>query len=453
MGDSSLESQVELTEMVSIERREILRKQLTGTSRLHTDLDGEKAALKKQLEKTLIYGESTTTLVVGLSGCGKSSLVNVALDEFLAAHPHSQKPTLVRLDGSVEIDDRRSVISIASQIGVDCDLEAENLSEDEANEVTALQAELSSTKLYDAMHTVVSALKGGGKNKASVDLDRKENASRVVIIMDRFIKFALRKMQTLLYNLLDLARDGKVALALVGICAKPDVDAHLEKRVKSRFASRKTITISRCWSTDQMMQFANHILNIAGDEIWNTEIKKLLGNQFLRRQLELFTMQHNTPDKISLLFLTALHMTADDNYLASSAINEAAMLICDTGRSDESRILGDLSQLQLVTAVAVCKVSESNPGKPLNFEMVYKLILDHRLDMGYSRKIHLRSFQQCVEAGILKRVQATTSSSMFEYLKFTPMIQRSDIHECMQYLQANDVPKHIRDFAGTTIAQ
>ena len=80
--------------------------------------------------------------------------------------------------------------------------------------------------------------------------------------------------------------------------------------------------------------------------------------------------------------------------MTGSAINDAAMLICDTGRSDESRILGDLSQLQLVTSIAVCKVSEANPGKPLNFEMVYKLILDHRQDMGYSRKIHLKLLQK-----------------------------------------------------------
>jgi len=58
------------------------------------------------------------------------------------------------LDGNVEIDDRRSVISIASQIGISSGLENENI-----DEKTQLEQDLAKVKLYEAMTSVLNALK------------------------------------------------------------------------------------------------------------------------------------------------------------------------------------------------------------------------------------------------------------------------------------------------------
>ena len=58
------------------------------------------------------------------------------------------------MDGNVEIDDRRSVISIASQIGISSGLENENI-----DEKTQLEQDLAKVKLYEAMTSVLNALK------------------------------------------------------------------------------------------------------------------------------------------------------------------------------------------------------------------------------------------------------------------------------------------------------
>ena len=138
-----------------LNRQEKLRKKLTTTNpeTLFSDLVKESSSLFNQLEKTVKYGESTTTLVVGMAGSGKTCLINNTLSKIKEKYPEN-RPTLIHLDGNVEIDDRRSVISIASQIGVSTTLEAEGLDEDDCNEITPLQQELSSTKLYSAFKKV-----------------------------------------------------------------------------------------------------------------------------------------------------------------------------------------------------------------------------------------------------------------------------------------------------------
>jgi len=82
-----------------------------------------------------------------------------------------------------------------------------------------------------------------------------ENFVTFCLLIDRFIKIAQRKMQILLYNLLNLARDGSIALCLIAKTTNTDIDSLLEKRVKSRFASRKNIIVARNWDLDMAIEY------------------------------------------------------------------------------------------------------------------------------------------------------------------------------------------------------
>ena len=63
-------------------------------------------------------------------------------------------------------------------------------------------------------------------------------------------------------------------------------------------------------------------------------------------------------------------------------------------------------------------------------------------------KVHLRAFQQIVEAGLLYPVKVANNCGMFEYQKFTPMIQSSDLIETLKYIPASKFNHEIRKFAG-----
>lgn len=419
-----------------LNRQEKLRKKLTTTNpeTLFSDLAKESSSLFNQLEKTVKYGESTTTLVVGMAGSGKSCLINNTLSKIKEKYPEN-RPTLIHLDGNVEIDDRRSVISIASQIGVSTTLEAEGLDEDDCNEITPLQQELSSTKLYDAMHTVLTALKEGTAG------------NRVIIILDRFVKFAQRSMQTLLYNLLDQARHSdKISLALICISSKPDVDVLLEKRVKSRFASRKTITLSRCWNLIDLKNYIKHALTLDDDLLWNDEVDQLVNSKFWDDCIKNYNYHLNTPRDISRLLLTAVLITPEKNSLTTHFIQEAMNMIGDVGRSDETRLLANLSDIQFLSAIACCRASDQNPGKPINFMLVNQIIADAGMTLGYSMKIHLRAFQQNVESGLLISIKQANNCGMYEYQKFTPMVQYQDLKDVLCFVGNNKFNQEIRRF-------
>ena len=149
---------------------------------IYSDLSEQKKVLLSQINKTLKNNESTTTLITGLPGSGKSHFVNYCLNFCKEVHKlekqlqkqstSSKLPTTIYLDGSVEIDDRRSVISIASQIGMSSGLE-ELDEEDEGlgpvgaghetsiydspgkkkkfEEKSSLDQDLAQTKLYEAI--------------------------------------------------------------------------------------------------------------------------------------------------------------------------------------------------------------------------------------------------------------------------------------------------------------
>ena len=75
--------------MVLAEHRERLRKKLMSVrpESLFTDLKDEYSNLYSQLEKSVKHNESTTTLVVGMPGSGKSSLVNHTIDKIIEKYP------------------------------------------------------------------------------------------------------------------------------------------------------------------------------------------------------------------------------------------------------------------------------------------------------------------------------------------------------------------------------
>lgn len=418
----------------------------------------------------------------------------------------------IHLDGNIEIDDRRSVVSIASQIGVtsglensflDTSLGHENqnlLTEMESNTVNstsvanktvntqkaALESDLAQSKLYEAMDSVLNALKSHPVNYSTNTSS--QPVKKLIITINNFAKIAARKMQILLYNLLDLARDGSVALCLIGITTFSDIDSLLEKRVKSRFASRKTITLDRNFNqVKHVLPFIKHVLNIDESEFldycqsghphtpltyhdengnsikmteksirnltktWNADVEKLLKSAKFSNFLKLFLIQFNSPqDIIKLLHLSLLTWT--DTSLTPEHIIQTARLITDVGISDEAQQLSSLSTLQFISAISILKTSERNPDKGINFEMIFKEIMDCKLSLNCSRSLHIKAFQELIEMGLVLPIKGcktsinygvnNNSNEMFEYIKYHSMIDRQDLDAALKFLE-KELPKDV----------
>ena len=166
------------------------------------------------LTDTITGGQNNSVLLVGARGSGKTLVLDSALRQLREAHGDGVLP--VRLNGMLHADERVAMREIAEQLCLG----------------------------FKAEELEFSRAAGFAENVAFMRemLRVLENGRRgVVFVLEEFDLFAHRPKQTLLYAVMDLLQQTQVQAAVVGVTCRHDAAELLEKRVKSRFSSRRIL--------------------------------------------------------------------------------------------------------------------------------------------------------------------------------------------------------------------
>lgn len=154
-------------------------------------------------------GASTSAVVLGPRGCGKSALVAAAVGDAVAAAPG--RLGVVTLSGALHADERVAFREAARQL---C-----------AQFGCAFVRGASYEENLAFLRAVLAELRRGLK--------------AVVFVLDGLDLFAARPRQALLYSLFDAINASDVQAAVVGCSSRYDALDLLEKRVRSRFSGRR----------------------------------------------------------------------------------------------------------------------------------------------------------------------------------------------------------------------
>ena len=170
--------------------------------------DTQYTAIHTLLRETIVRAESNSALIVGPHSSGKSLIVESALSSF----DDTNELLIVRLNGSIQTDEKQAIRAIARQLQPDGDHES-----------------IANADIMTALLAILSHPSEFGESGNSVS---------IVIILDEFSRFSEQPRQTLLYNLFDIAQSKKAPICVLGLTTRIDAFDALEKRVKSRFSHR-----------------------------------------------------------------------------------------------------------------------------------------------------------------------------------------------------------------------
>jgi len=164
------------------------------------------------LSDTITGGQNNSVLLVGARGAGKTLVLDSALRQLRETHGTGVLP--VRLNGMLHSDERVGMREIAEQLCA-------------AGEELEFSRAAGFAENVAFMREVLRVLEGGRRS--------------VVFVLEDFDLFAHRPKQTLLYAVMDLLQQTQVQAAVVGVTCRHDAAELLEKRVKSRFSSRRIL--------------------------------------------------------------------------------------------------------------------------------------------------------------------------------------------------------------------
>ncbi|KIZ04334.1 Origin recognition complex subunit 4 [Monoraphidium neglectum] len=176
-------------------------------------LERELAAL---LSNVVIGGQNVSLLVIGEPGSGKTLLLERVLGGLCREHNSSPaNPTLgvVRLHGALHGDERAAFQEIARQL------------------CATFGCTFSRSASYDDN---LGFLK-------DMLLQLRRALKCVVFVIDEVEAYVRVAKQMVLYNLLDALTSSQVQAAVLGVTCQWDVQDAMEKRVRSRFSSRRVL--------------------------------------------------------------------------------------------------------------------------------------------------------------------------------------------------------------------
>ncbi|PVU94112.1 hypothetical protein BB561_002790 [Smittium simulii] len=327
----------------------LLKKRLVGKSDspILVGLDKPYKTLYDTIERTIRYGESNSTILVGPRGSGKTSLVKKVLYDL--NKELSDSYFLLKLSGLVHINDRVALKSIASQLNQNMSLE------DNANRSAA-----------EWMNFLISIFQNGDKS-----------SKPVVFILENFELFALQPKQLLLYTLFDIAQSRQAPVVVIGVTSRLNVVDLLEKRVKSRF-SHRLINVPLISNIEEFFMIAhnNLLLPFNGqDNIdpkfaqeFNSKTKECL---FSSEVSAVLTFIYNLGKDIQLmnkLLMLAVTSIKISNPFISS--NQLFSLYQNLITDPKINLLNEVSLLELYLLISI-KSLVSAGNIVFNYEMIY----------------------------------------------------------------------------------
>ena len=337
-------------------------------------LEDEYQKVHTMIQNTVVAGEGNSMLVIGPRGCGKTALINRAINS--VAIKHEKDFHVIRLNGFLHTDDKIALKEIWRQLG---------------QEMDSIENQQAGPGNYADVFASLLALLSHTPEESISDSNSVTTSKSVIFVIDEFDLFAAHPRQTLLYNLFDIAQSRKAPIAVFGVTTRIDVTESLEKRVKSRFSHRsiyvpvpKSVTQFRdiCQSIlapdnegletdgDIMPKDTSAGLTISSDvlDAWKTYLTWLLQeNDIVASQMRrIFYQEKNVKAFISLCFSPIASVAAEGldvfgDFMQSSEASPDSKL----------HLLSSLSELELCLLIAAARLDIILDTDTCNFNMAY----------------------------------------------------------------------------------
>ncbi|XP_015789498.1 origin recognition complex subunit 4-like [Tetranychus urticae] len=299
--------------------------------------DEEKKILENVLNKTFKNGESSSVIIYGCRGSGKTCLLDHCLKKKVTSS--SRRRTIIKLDGAIHNTDALALSVIAQCV----DIPVTNASQIG----TALQEKISSSKTIKTFCFILNE-----------------------------IDIFCRRQQTLLYTLFD-AVHYVPGICLIGLTAKADCTDYVEKRVRSRM-SYQTIVLSSPFKNQK--EYFDYVKNYLEGAFSDSILKPLVFRQYKKSR---------TPGDMKKFMLDLL-LSCDSLTASKSLTNDRKV-----------QLLESLSFLELAVVCLISKkLSDSGKTffRPIE---IAPLLRNIPAQISHSKELFLFVLHRLIDYGLL----------------------------------------------------
>jgi origin recognition complex subunit 4 len=435
-------------------------------------LDAARAAVEHLVQGVVKGRHSTSMLLVGPRGCGKTSLVNAVLDSLQQQNRDSTAPPLsqssctspsflvVRLHGLAMTTDAQAFREIATQLSIEEELQQQLLLQQGSD--TAPPGKKNEVGASTSAHLALlfDVLKKTGRTTG-------RTGRPIIFFLEDFDRFAMQgggasNHQALLYNLLDMTHSGGMQFGVLGTSVRTDVLQLLEKRVRSRFSQLTVVMTSA-------LQQPNHLVPIVYSRLalpvqlrdnplypqWNERVEALIATKEFWRIIG--TVAQRTRDVRALLrFLSVAltHLSETDWLLRIEHFNDTVAI----ARAQEyglSKQMQAMTPLQLVLMGALLRLV-LREFAVITFAAVmqqFKEFVSNNKDCyvaaaKYSDSACAQAVDELVAEGLVEYSESTAcrSRTRQEFRTLVLLAQPAEVQQF--FLQHRDVAPELREWAG-----
>jgi origin recognition complex subunit 4 len=431
-------------------------------------LDAARAAVEQLVQGVIKNRHSTSMLLVGPRGCGKTSLVNAVLNslqkqnsssaasEVFQLSRTSSSFLVVRLHGLAMTTDAQAFREIATQLSIEEELQQQLLLQQSNEIVSPGKKNEIGASMSAHLALLFDVLKKTGRMGRAI-----------IFFLEDFDRFAMQgggasNHQALLYNLLDMTHSGGMQFGVLGTSVRTDVLQLLEKRVRSRFSQLTVVMTSA-------LQQPNHLLPIIYSRLalpvelqhnslrpqWNERVEALLATRDFWRVISSVALR--TRDVRALLrFLSVAltHLGETDWLLRIEHFNDTAAITRDQeyGLSKQMQAMTPL-QLVLMGALLRLVLREFAVITFAAIMQQFKEFVSNNKDCyvaaaKYSDSACVQAVDELVAEGLVEYTESTAcrSRTRQEFRTLVLLAQPAEVQQF--FLQHRDVSPELRDWAG-----
>lgn len=319
----------------------------------------------KVLQHTVHDRGSTSALLIGPRGTGKTVVVNLALSNLLERY--GKLFITIKLNALLHTDDNLAFREIARQLDLNANSSANNTRTFEQRAIS------------DTVSNVLLAL----NSNASPDKSDEEfkSSTPVVFIIDEIEMFTGSSKQTLLYNLFELSQSSKIPISVIGVGTKFTTRELLEKRVRSRFSQRIITTqlpssVEQFWANAKLsLQVHASAIDIFEDKSypleWNQKINDLFDrpSKLARVVYKIFFSTKSYKD-LNNSFMVPVSLISPSRPFFDDSKVETYIQMQSPGTTQG--IIRSLSSSELVLTIAAARWIAKSEVPHVNFNLAYK---------------------------------------------------------------------------------
>ena len=428
-----------------------------------------RAAVEQLVHGVVKRKHSTSMLLVGPHGCGKSSLVNAVLDDLqrkyarnaaaasLPSHASDRSFWVVKLQGSAMTTDAQAFREIAAQLSIEEVLHQQQLVLQKDN-VLAPAGKKTDVGASTSAHLALlfDVLKKTGRNGRSI-----------IFYLEDFDRFAMQgggasNHQALLYNLLDMTHNSGMQFGVLGTSVRTDVLQLLEKRVRSRF-SQLTIVMP------SVTQQPNHLVPVIYSRLawpialqtnplclrWNERVQLLLNNKDFWRVIHSVAQRsRDTRALLRFLSVALAHLSESDWLLRLDHFNDAvaSARAQEFGLTKQMQVMTPLQQVLMGALLRLVRRDFAVITFAAVLQQFREFVSNNKecyvAASNYSDTACARAVDELVAEGVVEYSENSgcRARTRQEFRVLVLLAQPADVQQF--FLQNRDVSPELRDWAG-----